>query len=124
MQIDLFKGKTGKWAFPSPPSGLSPGEYPVKNCFVICYSPVGLWECKLSWPPQPGGVTAGWQLQKPGHQTCAKAPFRETLVTWIQEKESGKVVLSALLVCREGPSQPLHVCEIEAGPSDCGFEDT
>ena len=49
MQINPFQGKSGRWVFLSPSSGLSPrgivavsaSEF-VKMCFFVCWSLVGL----------------------------------------------------------------------------------
>lgn len=47
--MDSFQGKTGKWAFLPAPSALIPGGIavvsngaPIKNCFFVYYSSVGL----------------------------------------------------------------------------------
>lgn len=100
MQSNPFEERLGTGHFAcfldTKPWGDSCGKYshalPVKNCFTVCYSPVGLVNASsVGYQIQ---LSLGQHKQKMGCPACAQSPSRDRLATWCTvrgswRKESG-----------------------------------
>ena len=127
MELSPFQGDSRRWEFLPAPSVVGPGfscvwgggaPASIKNCFLICYSPVGM-------NASPSG-SQSQAICKADAPPFAQITSREIPVTWFYywnglegRRGQGRYPLPSLW----GRSQPAlrYVLNLEASPSDSSF---